>query len=196
MIGYGIFFFTQNTKASAQTLPSLKEQSDYSLSPLYLLPAIMGWQEYNYQEIRIKYPSDWKMKSYNLGKGELVSFSRVEQNTGSSIFFGKRSHLTDSTCDQYLEEAKTGSQTGDTSNSQQNSGFNTLVEEGTITTRNKQAKAVLFYGNIQGYSLKALTLCLKQNDKEYIVRLMDSSTDKKFSDLKNFILMLNNVDFI
>lgn len=192
LIFFSGIFFTQNSKVSANTLAPLNSNPDYSLNSIYMIPSTINWKEHEYQNLKIKYPPDWKVKSYDLGKGEMVSFSKVEQNSGSAVFFGLTSRFTDKTCDQHLEKLKVE---GDISPTKQNAGFSSSSDIGTLMINGSQVKALFSNTNVAGYTGKSLMVCLKKENKEYVIQLMDNSPDKQFKDLKEFILILNSLNF-
>lgn len=187
-------FFTQNSKVSATDFSSISKNSDYSLNQVYLIPSTINWKEYNYQKVNIRYPSDWNTKSYDLGRGDLVMFSKVEQGYGSSIFFGELSHITSDSCDQYLQKS---APEGDLNNNPANNQNSLLADKQseTLEIQGYLAKANLLSTKIQGYTSKTLTLCFNKNGIEYGAQLLDNSADNNFKEFKNFILLLNSLKF-
>ncbi|MBI2337909.1 hypothetical protein HYU95_01885 [Candidatus Daviesbacteria bacterium] len=190
---FGVIFFTQNSKVSANDLPALENNPDYTLNPVYLILTTLNWKEQDYQGLTIKYPPGWKVRSYDLGKGELVSLSKVEDGKGSAIFLGEISRLTDKTCDQYLENEKKRADTANTASNNQNQNTASFAKEGIIRINKYSTRAVLLFENFQGYTAKSLTLCLQKDGRDYAMQLMEQDAEKKLRKLKDFILILNSI---
>src|SRR5205085_2084623 len=79
ILGVGSFYFIQNKASSTSLMAS--GNSNYKINSIYLTVSTNGWKEYDYGNVKIKYPSNWMAKSFNLGDGERVGFTDSKNTT-------------------------------------------------------------------------------------------------------------------
>lgn len=167
MIGIGVFYFVGFTKASHNILNDPNQKLDYNLNPLYLNMATVGWKKQLYQGMNIKYPSDFQIKTFDIGTGPTISFSKSANGSGYAIAINDLSANTlTKNCQEFMNKALLEATNANESSNNRNGPKSTSISK-LIETNNGKVPLVMNDISLGGYNWKNTYFCFKKNEKEY-----------------------------
>lgn len=193
VLGGGVFYYMQKSKVTS-IARSLTASSDgaidgnYQVNSFYVTATTITWKIHQYQDLKIKYPSGWEAKTFDLGDGERVAFTNLD--TKASLFFADVEESPIASCDEFLDNPLT------------NPGYSYTSETKPVTQiipmqlKEFTARASFGGASAGGYSAQELRLCFEKNGKEYAMNLQEPGSGQDFASMKDVILILNSLEFI
>lgn len=189
LLGFGIFFFLQNNKVSSHEI-SLDEKSDYQLSPIFVSASTMGWKMQDFEQVEFKYPPEWE-KGTPRAPLQGADQTLIVFNKTGVIMISKASNEMNS-CSQFADDVYKNAKIY--KNFSPSSQANYIYERGYSNING--INFYLFYQtkSLQGLGNKSISACFEKDGKTYIGSLTENGTNKKFENLKEYILFLNSLE--
>lgn len=192
ILGFGIFFFFENSKTSTHELPELNDNLDYQLNPLFAGFSTLIWKNHSLDYVKAKYPLDWELKPVRLLTTEADEAFTLKGKKGDITFFRTNSKI--SSCSQFvdtgfenIEDRKKKISTS--------SQANYINERGATRINGNTFRLFFLSTDFQGIGSKSLSVCIENSGQVYLGSLQEEGPGRDFKNLKEFILFLNSLEF-